>query len=49
MPVVIEELSAEITPDPHESPAQPAEDAAERAVLDLIELATERETRLAVD
>lgn len=49
MPIVIEELSAEVTPDPHDAPAQPAENAAELAVLDLIDLAREREARLAVD
>ena len=52
MPIVIQELSAEITPDQGDDNAgtvQPAEGASQSAILNLIELAREREARLAVD
>lgn len=52
MPVIIEELSAEITHEGGEGAGgeiQPADSAATAATLELLALAHEREERLAVD
>lgn len=52
MPIVIEELTAEITSETAEGAGgeiQPADSAAAAATLELLALAREREQRLAVD
>ncbi len=51
MPVVIEELTAEITPETTDGggEVQPAASAGAAATLELLALALEREERLAVD
>jgi hypothetical protein len=52
MPVVIEELTADVTPEtsaPGEGEPRPAEGPAVEAVLDATALQREREVRLAVD
>jgi hypothetical protein len=52
MAVVIEELTAEVTPDRtegDEAEPRPAEGAPAQAVVDVLELAREREARLVVD
>lgn len=52
MPIVIDELSTEILPDHNpgtDGQVRPAEDMPAEQTLDLLELAREREARLAVD